>query len=605
MRHLARFTAAAAFLLVLAGATVTSTGSGLAVPDWPLSYGSLFPPMVGGILYEHSHRLIAAAVGLLTLALTLCLLAKEPRTRVRWLGIGCLALVVFQGILGGLTVLWLLPAPVSVAHAAMGQTFFTAIILLAVVLSPRWSAEAGGWQMDPEGSRLTRSAAARPAGLPALPSPTRLTAGTRAWSLATVAVIYTQLLLGAAMRHAGWWPGLVAAHLAGAAAVAALIVQTAHGVLHAYHQESSRSSRPLWLSSLGLARLMLGLLALQLALGLVTFFFRRPVLAATAHVAVGALLLATSAVLALLVARREGARPPKGARPSRPLLPGLSVYLELTKPRLTALSVLTALAGFTLASVGAWDWAALAATLCGAGLVGAGAAALNQVMERDRDARMTRTAQRPVPSGRISAESALTFGVACSAAGLLILSAGAHPLAGALAAATLITYLFIYTPLKSRSALCTLAGAVPGALPPLIGWAAAAGRLDLGAWLLFSILFLWQLPHFLALAWKFKEDYARAGFKMLPVLDPDGGLTFRQMVLYTLALLPVSILPAALGLAGMVYFLAALAAGLAFLGFGLATAAARSDRAAHRFFLASVLYLPFLLTTLTLEKMLL
>lgn len=582
MRSLARLTAAASFLLVIAGATVTSTGSGLAVPDWPLSYGSLFPPMVGGILYEHSHRLIAAAVGLLTLLLTLWLLAGERRPWVRWLGIACFALVVLQGLLGGLTVLWQLPPLVSVAHAAMGQTFFTAIVLLATALSPRWGAAARE-RRRPKSYR------------PAVQGGTQLDR-LRTSALAAVAAVYTQLLLGAALRHAGWRPALVAAHLAGAVAAAALIIRAAHGSLHLYRAEPAVTQPARW---------MLRLLALQLLLGLVTFFLRRPVIPATAHVAVGALLLAASALLAQqLTARRrsESGHPaPRGVPQSGRLQP----YLELTKPRLTALAVLTALAGFTLASHGAWSPAALAATLCGAGLVGAGAAALNQVMEREQDARMERTARRPIPSGRISADSALAFGVACSVGGLLTLSAGAHPLAGALAALTLITYLFIYTPLKSRSALCTLAGAVPGALPPLIGWAAAAGRLDLGAWLLFSILFLWQLPHFLALAWKFKEDYARAGFKMLPVLDPDGGLTFRQMLLYTLALLPVSILPTALGLAGAVYFFVALATGLAFLGFGVATAAVRSDRAAHRFFLASVLYLPFLLTTLTLEKIIL
>ena len=565
MLKLARLTAATSFLLVIAGGLVTSTGSGLAVPDWPLSYGTLFPPMVGGIRFEHTHRVIAATVGLLTLILTLGLLVKEQRAKVRRLGIACFGLVVFQGLLGGLTVLWRLPPLVSVAHATMGQTFFTAIVLLATVLSPRWDASPGGWQLHPEDRGLTRAALA-------------------AWG-----ALYLQLIIGAGLRHAGWIPPHVAAHLAGAVVATTLAVRAAHGVLR-HHPDRPELAGP--------ARNILRLLALQLVLGGVTFFFRKPVLAATAHVAVGALLLAATAVLALRLYSRCGRKPS-----SAPYVGRLALYLELTKPRLTCLAVLTALAGFMLASAGEWSWPALAATLFGAGLVGAGAAALNQVMERERDALMTRTMGRPIPFGRMSPDSALAFGVACSAAGLFLLGAGARPLAGALAALTLITYLFIYTPLKSRSALCTLAGAVPGALPPLIGWAAARGTLDMGAWLLFSILFLWQLPHFLALAWKFKEDYARAGFKMLPVLDPDGGLTFRQMVLYTLALLPVSILPAALGLAGAVYFFVALVTGLAFLGFGLATVALRSDRAAHRFFFASIVYLPCILTTLTLEKM--
>lgn len=561
MHKLARFTALVSFVLVIAGGLVTSTGSGLAVPDWPLSYGSFFPPMVGGILYEHSHRMIATAVGLLTLALTLGLLFKERRTGVRRFGILCFGLVVFQGILGGLTVLWLLPLPVSVAHATMGQTFFTAIVLLATVLSPQWSASSGGWQIRPEDRGLTRA------------------------SLAALAAVYAQLVMGAALRHAGWRPALVAAHLAGAGAAVFFCLRAARGVLESGPAELS-----------GAARRIQWLVAAQLVLGAATFFLGRPVPLATAHVAVGALLLASTAVLALKLYQS------KGAGSTWHFLGEAPAYLELAKPRLTALAVLTTLAGFFMASSGAWNWGAFLSAFAGSALVGAGAAALNQVMERDLDAKMERTMDRPLPSGRLSTESGLAFGVACSAAGLFLLAAGANPLAGALGALTLITYLFIYTPLKTRSALCTLAGAVPGALPPLIGWAAAAGRLELGAWLLFSILFLWQLPHFLALAWKYKADYARAGFKMLPVLDPDGGITFRQMVLYTLALLPVSILPTALGLAGGVYFFVALAAGLAFLGFGLATAALRSDGAATRLFFCSIVYLPCILATLTLEK---
>ena len=216
---------------------------------------------------------------------------------------------------------------------------------------------------------------------------------------------------------------------------------------------------------------------------------------------------------------------------------------------------------------------------------------------------MERTRGRPLPSGRLSPDSALAFGVLCSTAGLLALALGVNLLAAALAAATLVSYLFIYTPLKPRTALCTLVGAVPGALPPLIGWAAARGELGLAAWPLFFILFLWQLPHFLAIAWTWREDYARAGFRMLPVLDPEGGSTGRQIVLYCLALIPVSLLPAAMGSFGWLYFLTALAGGLGFLACGLATARTRSAPSARRLFFASILYLPLLLTTMTLDRM--
>ena len=216
---------------------------------------------------------------------------------------------------------------------------------------------------------------------------------------------------------------------------------------------------------------------------------------------------------------------------------------------------------------------------------------------------MERTRGRPLPSGRISPDSALAFGVACSVAGLAVLAFGANGLAAGLAAVTLVSYLFIYTPLKPRSALCTLVGAVPGALPPLIGWAAARGELGIHAWPLFFILFLWQLPHFLAIAWTWREDYARAGFRMLPVLDPEGGSTGRQIVLYCVALIPVSLLPAAMGSFGWFYFLAALVSGLGFLGCGWAAARSRSRPSARRLFFASILYLPFLLTTMTIDRM--
>jgi protoheme IX farnesyltransferase len=194
------------------------------------------------------------------------------------------------------------------------------------------------------------------------------------------------------------------------------------------------------------------------------------------------------------------------------------------------------------------------------------------------------------------------FGIALSIAGLIVLTLGGGLLSGTLAVVILGSYLFVYTPLKQRTALCTLVGAIPGAIPPLIGWAAARGDLGAQAWLLFCILFLWQLPHFLAIAWIYRDDYARAGFQMLPVLDPEGGFTSRQIALYCLALVPVSLLPTIFGLSGAVYFLAALVSSLAFLGYGCAIVWNRSSGAAHRLFLASVIYLPWILFTMTLDR---
>jgi protoheme IX farnesyltransferase len=273
---------------------------------------------------------------------------------------------------------------------------------------------------------------------------------------------------------------------------------------------------------------------------------------------------------------------------------GVADWLELTKPRITAMVVFTALVGFVTASPGpAWTFA-LAAALAGTGLVAAGASVLNQVMERDTDALMLRTRTRPLPAGRIGPGEARAFGALLTATGLVTLAWLSGPLAAAVAFATWASYLFAYTPLKRRTSLATLVGAVPGALPPVIGWAAAQGRLEAGSFILFAILFLWQIPHFLAIGWLYRDDYARAGFPMLPVLDREGTFTGRQAVVHSLALLLVSLAPATAGLAGPAYLAGAFLLGAGLTAFALRLALARDLVAARGLFLASVLYLPAL-----------
>jgi len=279
-------------------------------------------------------------------------------------------------------------------------------------------------------------------------------------------------------------------------------------------------------------------------------------------------------------------------------------FWELTKPRITLVIGLTTLVGFFLGSRGALDGARLAHTLIGTALTAAGASALNMVLERELDAKMRRTRNRPLPAGRLQFGEALIFGIVLAASGVLYLTLATNRLAGLLAALTLSAYLFAYTPLKRHTSLCTVIGAVPGALPVAGGWAAARGTLEVDAWLLFAIVFFWQLPHFLALAWMYREDYTRGGFPMLPTLDPDGESTVRQIVLNTLALLPVSLAPTMIGLAGSFYFFGALVLGLAFLGLSLYFTAVRTNLAARRFYLASVIYLPALLTLLLADRQL-
>ena len=280
----------------------------------------------------------------------------------------------------------------------------------------------------------------------------------------------------------------------------------------------------------------------------------------------------------------------------------VSDYLQLTKPRITALVVLTTYVGFYLGLQGRIDPWLVLHTLLGTAIVCGGTSALNQVWEREADARMRRTQRRPLPAARLRQDEALLFGVALAIVGLLQLALFVNMLASLLAAATLSSYLFVYTPLKRRTWLCTTVGAVPGALPPVIGWAAARGGLDLGAASLFAIVFIWQLPHFYAIAWMYRDDYERGGFPMLTVIDPDGAVTGRQMIAWTAALVPASLLPVLLGMAGTLYLVGALALGAGFLALAVRLAWTCQVAQARRVFLASIVYLPVLLGLLVLDR---
>lgn len=258
--------------------------------------------------------------------------------------------------------------------------------------------------------------------------------------------------------------------------------------------------------------------------------------------------------------------------------------------------------GFYFGRHSGWNFFTIFHTLLGTGLLASGTAALNQWYEREADRLMRRTARRPLPSGRISARGALLFGAALSAGGFLDLWLGTNLLAALIGAFTLASYLCLYTPMKQRSWLSTTIGAVPGAMPPLIGYAAARGALTPEAWVLAGILFLWQFPHFYAIAWMYREDYARAGILMLPVLEPDGRSTARQMVLYGLALIPVSLAPVLLGMSGRLYLAGALAAGIWFLYSDIRVALERTVRRARSVLLVSVLYLPLIYGLMLIDR---
>jgi heme o synthase len=269
-------------------------------------------------------------------------------------------------------------------------------------------------------------------------------------------------------------------------------------------------------------------------------------------------------------------------------------FVALAKPRLNLLVVVSAVAGYVMAHGDTRDVWRLLSIIVGTGLVAGGASAFNQILERAPDALMQRTRLRPMPDGRLAVREAMLFGSLVTAAGLGILAAGANFLSALVAFATMASYAVVYTPLKKRTSFATVVGAIPGALPPVIGWAAAEGALSRGAWVLFGILFLWQLPHFLAIAWIYRDDYARAGFPMLPVIEPDGRSTARQAVVYSAALLPLSLAPTLVGMAGTLYFAGALILTLLFVGLALRFGATRTEPDARRLFFGSITYLPLL-----------
>ena len=277
-------------------------------------------------------------------------------------------------------------------------------------------------------------------------------------------------------------------------------------------------------------------------------------------------------------------------------------FVALTRPRVVGMVLVTTFVGFYLASVGTPDYVRLVHTLIGMALAAGGTLALNQYLERDVDARMERTRLRPLPDGRLQPAEALAFGVAITGTGLVYLAFFVSSLSSFVTAISVASYLFLYTPLKRKTSLCSLVGAVPGALPPVIGWGAAQGELGLGAWVLFAILFLWQIPHSLAIARLYRDDYARAGIRVLPVVEPEGGSTGRQIVSHCLALLAVGLLPTLIGLAGSVYFFGAIVLGLMFLGCGILLAISPSEGAARRLLFASLLYLPAQLGLMALDK---
>ena len=280
----------------------------------------------------------------------------------------------------------------------------------------------------------------------------------------------------------------------------------------------------------------------------------------------------------------------------------LTAFLELTKPRIAVMLVLTSAAGFYLATTGAFDVVLFANSMIAITLLALGVATLNQYWERDTDPLMERTATRPLPTNRVTSVEALVFGTALCAVAEIYLLLAANALTAILGLVVIVGYVFVYTPLKTRTSASTAIGALPGALPPLMGWTAAANDITLGAWALFAMQFLWQFPHFFAIAWMYREEYAKAGILMLPVVEPDGKITARQIVMFAMMLFPVSLAPFFIGLSGFIFLVGASLLGLWFLWASIQSARAKTKEKARRLLLVSVIYLPLLFILMVADK---
>jgi len=570
-------TAVATYLLILIGGLVHGTGSSLACPDWPTCYGTFMPKMEGGVLVEHSHRLAAGTVVILTLALAGLLTAArdEALRRLRPIGWLAVGLVFVQALLGGITVKLRLPTPISTAHTGTSLLFFLTVLYIAVRSRPA------------------------PAVAPASPPP----AVARMAIVAAVA-IYFQMLLGGLVRHSGaalactdvplcrgsLWPDahptvlIQALHRLTGVAVALLVL--ASSIVTWRGARARRGLRALALAAPALVCIQIGL-----GIHAVTSFL--DLATVEAHLAVATALLATQVLIVL----RANAQAVPG-----PFSVGWFVSMvQLGKPRITGMVVITFLGGLWLAPGAIAHWRTIM-TLIGTALLVAASNALNMYLERDADALMERTRDRPLPRAIVSPEAALAFGTGLVCVGIALVFLGSNLLTGLLGLLAVSGYVAIYTPLKRNSAAAVFVGAVPGALPPLMGWTAVTGRLDAPGLALFAVLFLWQIPHFLAIATYRGADYARAGFKVLP-LAVSVRTTRATMLLFSVGLVAVTIGLEPLHVAGPRYALCAALLGAVFIGWAAAGfRRAAENRWARSLFFYSIIYLTLLFVALAVDR---
>jgi protoheme IX farnesyltransferase len=572
-------TAVATYLLILIGGLVHGTGSSLACPDWPTCYGSMMPKMEGGVLVEHSHRLAAGTVVILTLVLA-ALLQRSRGAEARrlrpfgWLAVG---LVFAQALLGGITVLLRLPTPVSTAHTGTSLVFFLTVLYVAVRSRPT---PVAADTRDPLPGHATTLA------------------------IISAVAVYFQMVLGGLVRHSGaalactdvplcrgeLWPHahptvlIHVLHRMNGMVAGALVIASSIVTLRATRDRRDVRGLALVAPLMVLVQIALGVRAVQTFLDLATV---------EAHLAVATALLATQ-VLVVLRGRPD-------AVPAPWRLSWIADIVRLAKPRITGLVIVTFLGGLWLAP-GAIDHWRVIMTLVGTVLLVSGANTFNMIMERDIDPLMDRTRERPLPRGTVSPELALVFGAAVSCAALPLLFLGGNALTGILGFIALGSYVGVYTPMKRHSGAALFVGAVPGAIPPLMGWTAVTGRIEAPGLVLFAILFLWQIPHFLAIAIFRAADYARAGIKVLPGSISERA-TRLAIVGFSVVLVAATILLEPLRVAGLRYMLAATLLGAVLIGWGAAGFRRTADRGwARSLFFFSIVYLTLLFVALAMDR---